>query len=111
MALLGKFLWKLTAPVRFVWHKLTVLAGRGARRAAREARIRRKMCIRDSPYIVKTYFEGRECNLKDVRECQSAARTLGRLHKAMCQPGIARDYEMCIRDSTKPSAHGTMLCI
>ena len=46
------------------------------------------------PYIVKTYFEGRECNLKDVRECQSAARTLGRLHKAMCQPGIAQDYDV-----------------
>ena len=46
------------------------------------------------PYIVKTYFEGRECNLKDVRECQSAARTLGRLHKAMCQPGIAREYDV-----------------
>ena len=44
------------------------------------------------PYIVKTYFEGRECNLKDVRECQSAARTLGKLHKAMRLHGLARDY-------------------
>ena len=42
LELLGKFLWKLTAPVRFVWHKLPVLAGRGARRAARAARIRRR---------------------------------------------------------------------
>ena len=46
------------------------------------------------PYIVKTYFEGRECNLKDVRECQSAARTLGRLHTARGQPGIAREYDV-----------------
>ena len=42
LSLIGRFLWKLTAPVRFVWHKLKVLAGRGARRAAREARIRRR---------------------------------------------------------------------
>lgn len=42
IALIGKILWKLSAPVRFLWHRMKVLAGRGARRAAREARIRRR---------------------------------------------------------------------
>ena len=42
IALIGKILWKLSAPVRFLWRRMKVLAGRGARRAAREARIRRR---------------------------------------------------------------------
>lgn len=53
-----------------------------------------------TPYIVKSYFEGRECNLKDMRECQLAARCMGRLHNAMCLPEEACDwnvpvYSMC----------------
>ena len=43
-------------------------------------------------YIVKTWFEGRECNLRDVKECQNAVRTLGRLHRAMEQPQLAAQY-------------------
>ena len=43
-------------------------------------------------YIVKTWFDGRECNLRDVKECQNAARTLGRLHLAMEQPQLAAQY-------------------
>ena len=46
------------------------------------------------PYILKTYYEGRECNLKDVRECQSAARTLGRLHNAMHLPELVQEYDV-----------------
>ena len=42
IALIGKILWKLSAPIRFLWRKMKVLAGRCARRAAREARIRRR---------------------------------------------------------------------
>lgn len=34
------------------------------------------------PYILKTYFEGRECNIRDVKECIQAVRTLALLHKA-----------------------------
>ena len=34
------------------------------------------------PYIVKTYFEGRECNQRDLQECKDAVTTLARLHKA-----------------------------
>lgn len=33
-------------------------------------------------YILKTYFEGRECNVHDMEECCHAMRTLARLHKA-----------------------------
>lgn len=46
------------------------------------------------PYIVKTWFEGRECNLRDMKECRTAAGTLGQLHKAMCMPGIVEEYEV-----------------
>lgn len=35
-----------------------------------------------TPYILKTYFEGRECNVRDTRECVQAVKTLARLHKA-----------------------------
>ena len=54
-----------------------------------------ELCSRDqdrTAYIVKTWFEGRECNLRDVKECQNAARTLGRLHLAMEQPQLAAQY-------------------
>lgn len=34
------------------------------------------------PYIVKTYFEGRECNHRDAEECRQAVSTLARLHNA-----------------------------
>lgn len=34
------------------------------------------------PYILKTYFEGRECNIRDTRECVQAVKTLALLHKA-----------------------------
>lgn len=32
-------------------------------------------------YILKTYFEGRECNVKDMEECRQAVRTLAGFHK------------------------------
>lgn len=32
------------------------------------------------PYIVKSYFEGRECNNRDLEECKQAVRTLAKLH-------------------------------
>lgn len=37
-----------------------------------------------TPYILKTYFEGRECNIRDTRECMQAVKTLAKLHKASC---------------------------
>lgn len=33
-------------------------------------------------YILKTYFEGRECNVRDLEECSFAIETLARYHKA-----------------------------
>ena len=33
-------------------------------------------------YILKTYFEGRECNHRDVEECRQAVSTLAKLHNA-----------------------------
>ncbi len=37
-------------------------------------------------YVLKTYFESRECNVKDVEECKEAVRTLAKLHEVMCLP-------------------------
>ncbi len=45
-----------------------------------------------TPYIVKTWPEGRECNLRDVKECQNAVKTLGKLHNAMRLPELAKEY-------------------
>lgn len=42
-----------------------------------------------TPYIVKTWSEGRECNLRDVKECQNAVKALARLHQAMELPELA----------------------
>lgn len=35
-----------------------------------------------SSYILKTYFEGRECNVRDLEECRWAVQTLAKLHQA-----------------------------
>lgn len=44
-------------------------------------------------YIVKSYFEGRECSIRDPEECQKAAGVLAKLHTAMIMPtgGEAQD--------------------
>jgi CotS family spore coat protein len=34
-----------------------------------------------TPHILKTWFEGRECNVRDMDECKMAVRTLARLHQ------------------------------
>lgn len=40
------------------------------------------VCDQDRvPYIVKTYFEGRECDHRNMDECCSAVDTLAALHK------------------------------
>lgn len=55
-------------------------------------------------YILKTYFEGRECNVRDTKECLQVVKTLARLHNAsevplVQEPGtkpefyIDREYE------------------
>lgn len=35
-------------------------------------------------YVLKTYFEGRECNVRDMSECSLAMNTLARFHNATC---------------------------
>ena len=34
------------------------------------------------PYIVKSYFEGKECNNREVEECRDAVRILAKLHNS-----------------------------
>lgn len=38
-------------------------------------------------YILKTYFEGRECNVRDMEECRGAVQTLAKLHNASHMTG------------------------
>lgn len=43
-----------------------------------------ELIVRDQdqvPYIVKTYFEGKECNQRDLAECKQAVETLACYHK------------------------------
>lgn len=35
-------------------------------------------------YALKTYFENRECNVRDMEECREAVKTLAGLHNIMC---------------------------
>ena len=42
-------------------------------------------------YIVKTYFEGRECNIREEAECRQAAETLAKLHQVMHLPDGAQN--------------------
>lgn len=37
-------------------------------------------------YTLKTYFAGRECNIRDTEECRQAVRALAVLHKALRMP-------------------------
>lgn len=37
-------------------------------------------------YILKTCYEGRECNVRDMEECRLAAGTLAGFHNAACTP-------------------------
>lgn len=44
-----------------------------------------------TPYILKTYMEGRECNIYDRTECLEAVRVLAKLHRSL-EPGKASVY-------------------
>lgn len=37
----------------------------------------------ENTYTIQTYMEGRECNIKEEKECESAVRTLACMHKGM----------------------------
>lgn len=50
-------------------------------------------------YILKTYEDGRECNIKDMEECRSAVETLALLHKVSWSENLlselAQPYSVC----------------
>ncbi|MGN0377088.1 MAG: CotS family spore coat protein [Suilimivivens sp.] len=47
-------------------------------------------------YILKTYFEGRECNVKDKAECAFAMETLAKFHKAAAvEDSLPPSYRSC----------------
>lgn len=62
-------------------------------------------------YILKSYFDNRECNIRDLQECREAAATLSKLHRQMCIcaediPGLtvysmAKEYEKHNRELKK----------
>lgn len=70
--LIAKILWKLSAPVRFVWRRLKILAGRSARRAAREARIRRRQ-IKYRLTAWKKMIKMRLCKWREKRQNKEQA--------------------------------------
>lgn len=37
----------------------------------------------ENTYTIQTYMEGRECNLKEEKECEATVRTMARMHKGM----------------------------
>lgn len=42
-------------------------------------------------YVLKDYFDGRECNIKEPEECRRVMTSLAKLHKAMCIPQAERE--------------------
>lgn len=42
--------------------------------------------IEERNYTLQTYLEGRECNVKEKKECEIAIETMACMHKAMCIP-------------------------
>lgn len=67
-----------------------------------------------TPYILKTYFDGKECNLRDAKECLQAVKTLAKLHRASgmmlqefpelnrkTESGIGKEYEKHNRELRK----------
>lgn len=45
-------------------------------------------------YLLKTYMDGRECNVRDLEECRRAAETLAALHKASRTEKPISDFVM-----------------
>lgn len=39
--------------------------------------------VEENTYTIQTYMEGRECNIKDEKECEAAVQTMARMHKGM----------------------------
>lgn len=45
-------------------------------------------------YIVKDYYTGRECNIRDIEDCKAAVNHLARLHGIMRIPALTGKYRM-----------------
>lgn len=45
-----------------------------------------------SAYVVKTYYQGQECNIRDERDCREAITQLARLHHGLYLPEAAQEY-------------------
>ncbi len=60
-------------------------------------------------YIVKTYFGGRECSIRDGEECRRAARLLARLHKAMVMPTVSGQEAPVLRMDREYEKHNREL--
>lgn len=71
---------------------LSHIAGQGRVSTEQMMRTREgELFVRDNDgvrYILKTYVEGRECNIADKAECMEAMRLLARLHECMEIPEI-----------------------
>lgn len=62
-------------------------------------------------YMLKSYFDNRECNIRDSQECREAASMLSRLHRLMVLPpgeagdlsvySLTREYEKHNRELKK----------
>lgn len=51
-------------------------------------------------YILKTYFDNRECNIKDLQECREAAATLSKLHRLM-SAGEIQTFDLAVYSMEK----------
>lgn len=60
-------------------------------------------------YVVKTYFEGRECSIRDGEECRRVVRDLARLHKAMIMPCTAEPESSVVRMDREYEKHNREL--
>ena len=47
-------------------------------------------------YVVKRYFEAKECNIREKQECLQGIRALGKLHNAM--EGITEKESACVEE-------------
>lgn len=45
-------------------------------------------------YIVKSYYDARECNIRDEEECINAVVQLAKLHKAMVLPELVKELNI-----------------
>lgn len=45
-----------------------------------------------SAYVVKDFFQGQECNIRDGGECRTAVTGLAKLHKALELHGLSEEY-------------------